>query len=106
LAVQAVTTTDDVLSRLGENASRIRAYGVARLALFGSFARDQAQAGSDVDLLVDFEPGQKTYDRFLELALFLEGVLGRRVELLTRESLSPYIGPAILAEARDLGLGA
>jgi predicted nucleotidyltransferase len=55
-----------------------------------------------VDLLVDFQPGRKTYDNFLDLAELLEKILQRPVELITRESLSPYIGPRILQEAEDV----
>ncbi len=50
----------------------IRALGVSRLALFGSVLRDQARPDSDVDLLVQFLPGAKTYERFLTLSELLE----------------------------------
>jgi hypothetical protein len=49
-------------------------------------------------MLVEFEPGRKTFDAFMQLAFFLEALFGRRVELVTPESLSPYIGPHILRE--------
>ena len=80
----------------------IRALGVQRLALFGSVARDQARADSDVDVLVQFFPDEKTYSRFLALSELLEARLGRRVELVTIEALSPFLGPRILAEAEDV----
>jgi predicted nucleotidyltransferase len=92
----------DVLARLRGAEARIRAFGVRRLALFGSFARGTPRANSDVDLLVEFIPDAKTFDAFMGLAFFLEDLLQRRVELLTRESLSPYIGPRILLEAEDV----
>jgi hypothetical protein len=76
--------------------------GVRRLALFGSVARDEARSDSDVDLLVEFEPGMKSFDRFVELCDLLESTLGHRVELVTTEALSPFIGPHILAEATDV----
>jgi len=80
----------------------IRALGVDRLALFGSVLRGEARADSDVDLLVEFAPGSKTYSRFLDLSDLLEARLRRPVELVTLEALSPYIGPRILAEAEDV----
>ena len=80
----------------------IRALGVVRLALFGSVLRNQARPDSDVDLLVQFAPGAKTYDHFLALSELLERRLGRPVELVTTEALSPFIGPRILAEAHDV----
>ena len=81
---------------------QLRACGVARLRLFGSVLRDQAGPESDVDLLIEFRPGAKTYRHFFDVAEMLEAKLGRRVELVTPESLSPFIGPRILAEAQDV----
>jgi predicted nucleotidyltransferase len=57
---------------------------------------------ADVDLLVEFAPGAKSFDKFMALAELLEEPLGRRVELVTTEVLSPFIGPKILAEAQDV----
>lgn len=82
--------------------TEIRGLGVRSLKLFGSAARGEARRDSDIDLLVEFEPGQKSYRRLLDLADLLEATLGRRVDLVTTESLSPHVGPHILAEARDV----
>jgi uncharacterized protein len=92
----------DVIQRVRAAEQRIAALGVRRLALFGSVVRDEARTDSDVDLLVEFEPTRKTFDNFLALSELLEHLLDHRVELLTMESLSPYIGPHILAEAEDV----
>lgn len=81
---------------------QIRELGVWRIALFGSVSRGEARPQSDVDLLVEFAPGQKSFDRFMALGELLEDTLNRRVELVTTEALSPYIGPHILAEATDV----
>ena len=97
-----VTSREQATKVLAASESEIRALGVARLALFGSVLRGDARPDSDIDLLVQFFPGAKTYDRFLALSELLEERLGRRVELITREALSPFIGPRILAEARDV----
>ncbi len=76
-----------------------------KLGLFGSFIRDRQGADSDVDLLVEFEPGHKTFDAFIQLAFFLETLFERPVELVTPESLSPYIGPRILGEVENVDIG-
>ena len=94
----AVQTKAQVLSLLQDHHQQISALGVRRLGLFGSFARAQQGNESDVDLLVEFRPGHKTFDTFMQLAFFLEELFSRRVELVTTESLSPYIGPHILRE--------
>lgn len=91
-----------VIASLMEAEAEIRHLGVRRLALFGSFARDEEGIDSDVDLLVEFVSGQKSYDRFFALSELLEGLFGRRVDLVTTEALSPFIGPSILAEAADV----
>jgi len=80
----------------------IRALGVERLALFGSVVRGESRSDSDVDLLVQFLPGAKTYYRFLALSDLLEERLGHKVELVTVEALSPFLGPHILAEAENV----
>lgn len=95
-------TREEAIARLLDSEREIRALGVQRLALFGSVARGEARTDSDVDLLVQFLPGAKTYDRFLALSELLEARLARTVELVTTESLSPFLGPRILAEAQNV----
>lgn len=101
-----VETKNDVFAAIKQHHSRIEALGVQRLALFGSFVRGENRADSDVDVVVDFRPGEKNIDRFLAVAELLEELLGRPVHLVTRESLSPYIGPKILMETEDVPFGA
>jgi predicted nucleotidyltransferase len=95
-------TLADVVAKLGVAENEIRALGVERLALFGSVLHGRARPDSDVDLLVQFRPGAKSYERFVRLCELLEAQLGHRVELVTTESLSPFIGPKILADAQDV----
>jgi predicted nucleotidyltransferase len=97
--VKRVANRAEVLKVLAASRSRLRELGVADLRVFGSFARDEAGPASDLDLLVSFATGRKTYDSFLDLSEWLEKVTGRPVELVTREGLSPYLGPVILREA-------
>ena len=97
-----VLTREQTVERLSACAPEVRALGGTRLALFGAVLRGQTHAQSDIDLLVQFAPGAKSYVRFLALFDLLETQLGRRVELVTTEALSPFIGPKILAEAQDV----
>ena len=101
-SMNPVDTLDQTLGRIAAAEDKIRALGVERLALFGSVLRGAATSQSDVDFVVQFKPGAKSYDRFTALCDLLEDILGRRVELVTTEALSPYLGPRILAEARDV----
>ncbi len=95
-------TRQQVAESLERIRERILALGVRRLALFGSVVRNEGRAGSDIDLLVEFHPGEKSYQRFLDLADLLERALAAHVDLVTTEGLSPHIGPHILAEAADV----
>jgi predicted nucleotidyltransferase len=99
-----VREKQELYHRLAEESARIRACGVRRLGLFGSFARNEQDTRSDVDLLVEFQPGRKTIDNFMVLADLLESVLHRRVELVTAEGLSPYLGPRILLDVENVPL--
>lgn len=87
-----------VFSLLQEHKDRIRGYGVLQLGLFGSFVRNEQQRDSDIDLLVEFGAGQKNFDNFIHLAFFLDDLFGRPVELLTPESISPYLRRYIMEE--------
>ncbi len=102
----AVQTREEIVKILDENQTQLRALGVKRLGLFGSFVRGQQKADSDVDMLAEFEPGQKTFDHFIELSFLLEDLLGRSVELVTPEGLSPYIAPYILKEVEYVSVAA
>jgi len=75
-----------------------RRYGVARLALFGSTARDEARLNSDVDIVVAFD-GPATSNRYFGVQFYLEDVLGCPVDLVTEKALRPELRPFIEKEA-------
>ena len=94
----AVQTKEQIFALLHRHQADLQHLGVQRYGIFGSFVRNEAQDQSDVDILVEFVPNQKTFDNFMHLAFFLEELFERTVDLITPESLSPYIGPHILRE--------
>lgn len=65
------------------------------MGIFGSQARGDARDDSDIDLIVEFDQGQKSYDNFIEICFFLEDLFGRKIDLLTPESISSFIKPYI-----------
>ena len=73
-------------------------FGVNRLALFGSTARDAAQSNSDVDILVTFD-GPATSARYFGVQFILEDLLGTRVDLVTEKALRAELRPFIEKEA-------
>ncbi len=87
---------DAILQILVANKQQLAVYGVNQIGLFGSFVRNEANENSDIDLLVDIKKDKKTFNNFLSLNYYLEELFGKKVELITTQSLSPYIGPHIL----------
>lgn len=73
-------------------------FGVVRLALFGSVIRDAARAGSDVDVLVEFD-GPATSARYFGVQFYLEDLLGMPVDLVTEKALRSELRPFIKKEA-------
>lgn len=93
-----VQRKQDVIKVLQTHKDKFNKFGVNRLGLFGSFARNEANNESDIDILVVFEASQKNFNNFMDLSFFLEDVLGCKVDLVTIDFLSPYIGKNILQE--------
>lgn len=102
----AVQTKEEVFTLLRQNGAQLRRFGVRRLSVFGSFARGEPNNDSDVDLLVEFDPDEKTFNNLLGLADFLEELFGRKVDIVTPESLSPHFGHHILSEAEHAAVDA
>ncbi|MFT7614834.1 MAG: putative nucleotidyltransferase [Parvicellaceae bacterium] len=102
---QQINTKQELLKVLRANGSVLSSYGVSRMGLFGSFVRNTGiKSSSDVDLLVEFKPGEKSYNNYIDLNYYLESLLGRKVELLTKKSMSPFIGPHIVKEIEYVSL--
>ena len=106
MIIASSQTKKDIIAVIQANRDKIKAFGVKKLGLFGSFVREQQRPDSDIDLLVEFQPEHKIFDNFIHLSFFLEEVLQQPVELVTTESLSPYLGPYIMEEVEDVPLAA
>jgi len=83
-----------------------RANGIRRLALFGSILRDDFRPESDVDVLVEFQPGVRVGLAFFRMQDELSSILGRKVDLHTPGSLSKYFRAEVLDEAEALYVAA
>jgi hypothetical protein len=78
-----------------------RRYGVKELSLFGSAVRGEMRPESDVDILVEFEPGVRMgLIKFESLVDELESLAGRKVDLVTKRGLKPWVRPTVLKDAR------
>ena len=75
-----------IIEHIQAHRARLTELGVSSLSLFGSVVRGDSTETSDIDLLVRFD-GRATFDRYMDLKLFLEDLLGRRVDLVTDQAL-------------------
>ena len=78
---------NEILRVLRENKGKIKAFGVKRIGIFGSFARDEATEKSDIDVVVEFEKGKATFKNVCGLVDFLEELFGREIDLLTPDGI-------------------
>jgi len=101
-----VVNKEMIVRRILGAQAALASLGVRSIGLFGSYVRGQQTPDSDVDILVEFAVGQHTFDNFMDVSFLLEDVLGRRIDLLTPEALSPHIGPHILREVERVPLAA
>lgn len=99
-----VETKEDLVNRIRQRRSELQALGIASIALFGSFARGTQKRRSDVDLLVNFTAGEKSFDHFMEASFLLERIMSRKVRLITGDSLTPAFKARIEKDLIDVSL--
>jgi uncharacterized protein len=97
---QSILYRDDIAAILREQMVRSR-FGIKSLFLFGFVARNEASEESDLDFIVDFD-GTITFDRYMDLKIFLEDLFGKKIDLAIEDTLKPQIRAKILEEAIDV----
>lgn len=94
-------TKDFILNAIKSHQSDLSKFGVHSVGLFGSYVRNEQTAKSDIDLLIDFDPEKENFDNFMALCDYLDSLFqNERVEIVTKNGLSPHIGTAILKEVQ------
>jgi len=94
-----MTNKEYILSELQQHKRELHDLGIIKIGLFGSYVRDDQSEKSDIDILVEFAPEKESFDNFMSVYDILEKIFkNEKVELVTKKSLSPYIGPHILKE--------
>ncbi len=94
-----MTNKDYILTTLRLNKPKFEKLGVKNVGLFGSYLHNEQSKDSDIDLLLDFEPDKENFDNYMDACdLFEQLFNNEKVEIVTRNGLSPYIGPKILSE--------
>lgn len=98
MLIKNIDKKEEVMEFIRQNKDKLLSFGIKKIGLFGSYVRREQTVNSDLDLLVEFVPDKKSYRNFISLSNFLEDSLNTTVDIVTTESLSPYLGPYILKE--------
>jgi hypothetical protein len=89
----------DALALLRNHEPEIKKrFGVSKIGIFGSFVRGEERPDSDVDVLVTFRNGEKTFDNYMSCKFYLEDLFGRKVDLVMKGSIKKRLKPYILGE--------
>lgn len=93
------TTKNDIILIIRNLKPLLSKFGVKEIGLFGSYVREEATDSSDIDILIDFEHKKENFDNYMSVYEVLEKhFVNQKVEIVTKNGLSPYIGPKILEE--------
>lgn len=93
-------TSDLIMKKINENKEKLRKYGVKRIGVFGSYSKNKQKAESDIDILVEFKKGKKTFDNYMDLKFFLEDLFGCNVDLVMNGALKLELKPYILKSVK------
>lgn len=94
-----MTTKENILHQLKLHRPELSKFGISAIGLFGSYVRNEQSEKSDIDLLVDFKPDQENFDNYMAVYDIFEKIFkNEKIEIVTKNGLSPYIGPKILNE--------
>jgi hypothetical protein len=92
-------TKEQIIDTITSTKPELKSFGIRNIGLFGSYVRGEQTKTSDIDILIDFEPNEENYDNYMAVCDIIENLfLNQRVEIVTKNGLSPYIGPRILKE--------
>lgn len=96
-----MTSKDNILKALKSNKLKLAKLGIRNVGLFGSYLRNEQSRESDIDLLIDFEPEKENFDNYMAVYDLFEKIFkNEKIEVVTKNGLSPYIGPKILMEVQ------
>ncbi|WLR51919.1 nucleotidyltransferase family protein [Bacillus tianshenii] len=91
----------EILKELSKNLNVWKGkYGVKRIALFGSYIREEQKESSDIDLLVEFEDDAMTFDNYMDLKIDIEDIFRKEVDLVIFDDIKPALKPSIIRSAK------
>jgi hypothetical protein len=96
-----MTSRETILATLKAHKSEFLKFGIQDIGLFGSYARNEQESSSDIDILVDFDPEKENFDNYMAAYDYFESLFeNEKIEIVTKNGLSPHIGPKILKEVQ------
>jgi len=96
-----MTNKEYILSEIKQHKRELQELGIVRIGLFGSYVREEQSENSDIDILIEFEPEKENFDNYMSVYDLLENLFrNEKVEIVTKNGLSPYIGTQILKEVK------
>lgn len=93
-------TSNKILELINKNQNDIQKYGVKKIGLFGSFLSNKQKSDSDIDILVEFKKGEKTFDNYMDLKFYLEKLFKHNVDLVVKEALKVQLKSNILRSVK------
>ena len=94
-----MTTREYIITTIKNHKSEFNRLGIKDIGLFGSYLNNEQSSNSDIDILIDFFPEKESFDNFMATYDLLERLFeNEKIEIVTKNGLSPYIGPKILNE--------
>jgi uncharacterized protein len=91
---------ETILKTLSENLSEVQKYNVDQIGLFGSYIRDEQSNDSDIDILVNFKTGKKSFDTYMDLKFYLEDLFKQKIDLVIADALKPDLKNNILESVK------
>jgi len=99
LHFESLSDNTNIISKIRSKRKKLLQFGIKEVGLFGSYVRGEQSEKSDIDILIDFFPEKENYDNFLAVYDIIENLFrNEKIEIVTKNGLSPHIGPSILNE--------
>ena len=89
-------TKQQIMGLLFDHRSQLNEFFVSKIGLFGSFERNEQSAESDIDFLIDFKPGKKTFQNYIRVLDLLENIFHRKIDLVIMDSIKPALKQNIM----------
>ncbi len=94
-----MTERDHILATIKTHKPELFKFGIRNIGLFGSCAKNEQSDASDIDILIDFDPDKENFDNYMAVYDLIEKLFkNRKIDIVTKNGLSPYLGPKILKE--------